>query len=114
MQLDGLKPTPGTNPAERLKGKSKADPGNASAGAKSFGDALARAKSAGQPSPASPAYPAAPAQQTAGGPAPEPALPPAESNIDTIRFRLQSGYYNNPKVADALSDKLSGYFDDVA
>jgi cell division protein FtsN len=105
MQLDGLKPTPGTTPAERLKGKPMADPGAGSAGAKSFGDAFAKARAAGPPAPSAPASPA---------PASEQAPPPAESHIDTIRFRLQSGYYNNPKVADAVSDKLSGYFDDVA
>ena len=55
-----------------------------------------------------PSVPAVPVQS------PEPPAPSADSHIDTIRFRLQTGYYNNPKVDDALSDKLSGYFDDVA
>lgn len=102
MQLDGLKPTPGTHPADRLAGKPKAEP---KPGAKSFGDAFAKAKAAGQPAPSVPAVPVQ---------SPEPPAPSADSHIDTIRFRLQTGYYNNPKVDDALSDKLSGYFDDVA
>jgi hypothetical protein len=104
MQLDGLKPTSGANPAERLKGKPKAETGSGSAGAKSFGDAFAKAKAAGQAAPAVPSAPAASGQVP----------PPSDNPIDLVRFRLQTGYYNNPKVDDALSDKLSGYFDDVA
>jgi hypothetical protein len=40
--------------------------------------------------------------------------PSAQEYLETIRFRLKTGYYDNPKLDDALSDKLSGYFDDAA
>jgi hypothetical protein len=108
MQLDGLRSTRGANPTGRPAGKPKAEPGSErGSGAKSFGDAFAKAKAAGQDVPPTASGPA-------GSNAPEQASPPSDSHIDAIRFRLQTGYYNNSKVDDALSDKLSGYFDDIA
>lgn len=98
MKVDGLH---SGGPLDRVPGK-KPEP---KVGGKSFADALGKAQAAGQP--AAPAAAAAPAPESAPP-------PPMDSHIDTIRFRLQSGYYNSPKVDDALSDKLSGYFDDVA
>ncbi len=112
MKLDGLTPSQGPKPVDRLAGKAKAEP---KAGGKSFADALGKAQAGA--SPAAGAAPA-PASQPAAVPA-EPqsdqvAPPPMDSHMDTVRFRLQSGYYNNPKVDDELSDKLSGFFDEIA
>jgi hypothetical protein len=100
MQLDGLKSSQGPQGPDRGAGPRKADP---KAGGKSFADALGKAQAQNQPVPA----------ENAPKPDAQP-LPSGDSHLDAIRFRLQSGYYNNPKVDDALSDKLSGFFDDVA
>lgn len=101
MQVDGIHPN-GPDSLDKLSGKRKAEP---KAGGKSFADALGKARSGAQP-------PAAPPQAVppTGGDQP----PPMDNHIDTVRFRLQSGYYNNSKIDDAISDKLSGFFDDVA
>lgn len=108
MKLDGLTPSKGTDPLDRLSGKAKAK-AEPKAGGKSFADALGKAQGGPPPAPAG----QAPVESSA--PSVEPsAPPPMESHMDTIRFRLQSGYYNNPKVDDELSDKLSGFFDEIA
>lgn len=106
MNLDGLTPSKGPDPLDRLAGKAKAK-AEPKPGGKSFAEALGKAQAgpapAAQPSAAPPAVPADQAE-----------APPMESHMDTIRFRLQSGYYNNPKVDDELSDRLSGFFDEIA
>jgi hypothetical protein len=101
MQLDGLKSSQGPQGPDRGAAR-KAEP---KAGGKSFADALGKAQAGQQPA----AAPEAP--KPASEPLPEPSM---GSHLDMIRFKLQSGYYNDAKVDDALSDKLSGYFDDVA
>lgn len=103
MRLDGLTPSQGPQGPDRPAGARKAEP---KAGGKSFADALGKAQA--QPKPAAPAEAAKPSEQA------PPQEPSFGSHIDAIRFRLQSGYYDSPKVNDALGDKLSGYFDDVA
>lgn len=103
MHLDGLTPSQGPQGPDRPAGTRKAEPKQ---GGKSFGAALEKAQAQqGQAKPAD-----APAASNAE-PSPEQSF---GSHIDAIRFKLQSGYYDSPKVNDALGDKLSGYFDDVA
>ena len=106
MKLDGLTPSQGPKGVDRLAGKAKAEP---KAGGKSFADALGKAQADAAPAPAS--QPSAAPATPEGA---EAAPPSMDSHMDTIRFRLQSGYYNNPKVDDELSDKLSGFFDEIA
>jgi hypothetical protein len=60
------------------------------------------------------AAPEASATKHAEPKASQEATPSAQEYLETIRFRLKTGYYDNPKVDDALSDKLSGYFDEAA
>ncbi len=112
MKLDGVNPSQGAQPTDRTADTRKAGP---KAGGKSFADALGKARAGAAEDAAGPGVPAA-GNPPAADPATRPPLdaPAADSHIDTIRFRLQTGYYNNPKVDDILSDKLSGYFDDVA
>lgn len=81
--------------------------------------------------PAAPASPPeAPAsvapEETAGkpiAPGAEPAEGSAESggesasfedHMEQVRLRLKSGYYTSKNIDEALSDRLSGYFDDLA
>jgi hypothetical protein len=100
MKVDGVAPGQG-NQADKLAAK-RAQP----APAKSFADALKKASQ----TPGAPASGAPAAHPPVGNDLP----PPADDHMGTIKYRMQTGYYNNPKVDDALSDKLSGYFDDVA
>lgn len=108
MQFDGLKSTQGPQGPDRGAAPRKADP---KAGGKSFADALGKAKAQAQPTAAGTAASPSTPEPPKADPAPEPFM---GSHIDAIRLKLQSGYYNNPKIDDALSDKLSGFFDDVA
>jgi hypothetical protein len=131
MQLDGLKSNGPIRP-DKGAAQRKADP---KADGKSFADILTKAKQA--PKPAQPPNPSdgpvpAPFQPTrfptgdavapetadprpdAKAQASQEAAPSAQEYLETIRFRLKTGYYDNPKVDDALSDKLSGYFDEAA
>lgn len=114
MKLDGVTPSHGPQGPDRTAGPRKAEP---KAGGKSFADLLGKAQGAGGPPAGAPAAPADAASQAMPpmDPVARPNMgePPADNHIETIRQRLQSGYYNNPKVDDALSDKLTGYFDDV-
>ena len=34
-------------------------------------------------------------------------------HMDLVRFRLKTGYYASKAINDALTDKLSGYFDEL-
>lgn len=36
------------------------------------------------------------------------------NHMEMVKLRLKSGYYNNSNVDDALSEKLTGFFDDLA
>lgn len=110
MKLDGITPSQGQGPVERNR---KADSKPAG---KSFADFLGKAKDAGAiPNPAGSAAASAAAGAAAApeGPA-SSAPPPMGDNLDAIRFRLQSGFYKDGKIDDVLSDKLSGFFDEIA
>jgi hypothetical protein len=52
--------------------------------------------------------------QASGSPA--PADPDADfaNHMEMVRFRLKTGYYDSKAIEDALSEKLSGYFDELA
>jgi hypothetical protein len=114
MQIDGLHPNGAHGPdsASRSgKGVSGPRKGDGKAEGKSFADALGKAKAAAGPQPASQAP--APPPGTGPADAPPPEMGSQGSHIDLIRMRLQTGYYNTHKVDDALSEKLSDYFDDA-
>jgi hypothetical protein len=135
MQIEGPKKNSLSSPTDAASraGMPAAGIGKAGAkaGAKSFSDILGRAKAGQAPAPQPPSNPVAagpsgapvlPARAAARPPVANPAAPPSsvpaeatpENHMDLIRFRMKTGYYNNPQVDDALGDKLSGYFDDAA
>lgn len=112
MRIEGTQPNKGISGENA--GGAKASP---KAGGKSFGAALEKAASAlsrnanppatpasGHSGPASPSKPAAPADGAATTPA---------DSLEMIRFRMKTGYYNSKSLDDALTDKLTGYFDDL-
>jgi hypothetical protein len=105
MKLDGITPSQGPGPLDRNR---KPD---SKAGGKSFADALGKAQANPPPVPGA-ALPAAASNPAGDIPAVD--SPSMGDPLDAIRFRLQSGYYNNAKIDDALSDRLSGYFDEIA
>jgi hypothetical protein len=37
-----------------------------------------------------------------------------ESHMDLVKLRLKAGYYSSSNMDEALSDKLTGYFDELA
>lgn len=94
-------------------------------GAKSFGAELKKAVSSGKGSP-----PPAPAKSLAHEAASgtesvsKEAIPakakaaeePAsfEDHLAMVKLRVQSGYYTSKSIDDALSDRLTGYFDELA
>ena len=103
-------------------------------GGKSFAAALKQAAeekppvpdvSAPMPSrPAGASPSAAPASAPEASDAPAAAAPgPGEASADTpvsfadhmemVRYRLKTGYYASKSIEDALTEKLSGYFDDL-
>ncbi len=47
------------------------------------------------------------------GPVAESGISP-EDHMETIKFRMKTGYYNDISVGDAISEKLSAIFDDQA
>jgi hypothetical protein len=125
MKIEGTAPTQGPD-GRRFSAAKSAPPAE---GGKSFG-ALLKKAAAGKPAPATPPA-SAPAGQTAQTPASAPAPAPAETkpavageaadapesfanHMEMVKLRLKSGYYNNTNVNDALSEKLTGYFDDLA
>lgn len=59
---------------------------------------------------------ASPGGTPAGGAEGPKVRPPTSfaDHMEQVRYRLQSGYYSSKAIEDALSDKLSGYFDDLA
>src|SRR5689334_22463899 len=124
MKIEGTAPTQGPD-GRRFSAAKSAPPKE---GGKSFG-ALLKKAGEGKPVPAAPPAAASiPAAQTAPAAAPAPAetkaAPAAAESADTpeafanhmemVKLRLKSGYYNNTNVDDALSEKLTGYFDDLA
>ena len=122
MKIDGTAPTQG--PEGRRFQAAKSIP--AKEGGKSFGALLKKAAGApaGTPAPAPSAGAATspPVQaQTSPVSEPKPAKQDAESSpadfanhMEMVKLRLKSGFYNNTNVEDALSEKLTGFFDDLA
>jgi hypothetical protein len=112
MKVNGLTPGQG-NPADKLGAakRPQAAPG------KSFADALKKAAQGASEAPSTPA-PAAHPGAAAATPSEAAKYPAAESSAEThlatIKHRMQTGYYDSKKVEDAISDKLSGYFDEIA
>lgn len=130
MEIRNQKPVSGTEPR-----RFSAKPAGAKAGAKSFASALDKAVSGSAPGkPASevsetpqpaegaapPAVAKTPLAEDGKTPADAAAAAPADSeaafadHMDMVRFRLKTGYYASKALDDALTDKLSGYFDELA
>ena len=122
MKIDGTAPTQG--PEGRRFQAAKSIP--AKEGGKSFGALLKKAAGApaGTPASAPSAAPAPSGPVQAQAPAisePVPRKKDAESgpadfanHMEMVKLRLKSGFYNNTNVEDALSEKLTGFFDDLA
>ncbi|MDQ3001696.1 MAG: hypothetical protein M3Y08_10600 [Fibrobacterota bacterium] len=127
MKIEGKIPTEG--PEGRRFQASKSAP---LSGGKSFGAELKKAAAFGK----APAEPAPVNTQTAAE-TPVPEDPPGiesvahlktkaskgktaeesatfENHMELVKLRLQSGYYTSKTVDDALSDRLTGYFDELA
>ncbi|GEM_PF-2425854 len=135
MQIDGSAPVKGTQ-GDRTAASKPASKGDG----KSFAAAFKKASTAHPLVPTTPPVPPAPASATTAAnqpapvpeakcdPAPENALQnsaakegpvknaaiSAEDHMETIKFRLKSGYYNTKNVDEALTDKLTGFFDELA
>lgn len=132
MKIDGTAPTQG--PEGRRFQAAKSIP--AQAGGKSFGALLKKAAEApsntAQPAAAPVSSPAVSSEAPAASASPESSQVPAASETKTVKkgagsdsadfashmemvkLRLKSGFYNNTNVDDALSEKLTGFFDDLA
>ena len=41
-------------------------------------------------------------------------VPDGDNYLETIKFRMKSGYYNTKTVDEALTEKLTGFFDELA
>ncbi|MBW8887007.1 MAG: hypothetical protein JF616_04530 [Fibrobacteres bacterium] len=129
MEIKNNKPAESSEPRRFSAGRAVSKPG-----ANSFAAALKKASDAAPaPKAAAPALPDAPQpldtaaapqsqeSQTAGkSPAAQSEAPPADSDaafadhMELVRFRLKTGYYASKAINDALTDKLSGYFDELA
>ena len=119
MKIEGNKPTQGTEGRRFTAGRA----GAPKEAGKSFGDLVKKA-AAEPPAPAAaaPAPAAASAGKAAEAKAGEakPEAPAKEGetsfadHMETVRFRLKTGYYSSKAIDDALSDKLTGYFDELA
>jgi hypothetical protein len=126
MRIEGTQPNKGISGENA--GSAKASP---KSGAPSFGAALKKAAAAQSrtigspalPDPGSAGTPAAPlpgAQTTQpaaaaskpASPADEAALSP-EDHLEMIKLRMKTGYYNSKTLDDALTEKLTGFFDDL-
>lgn len=129
MQVERNKPVAGSETRRFTAG-----PSAPRAGGKSFAAALKQAASGQAPAPAAPdparsgtapAPAAGPSRAEAaapatGGEAPSPpARPEGETpvsfadHMELVRYRLKTGYYDSKAIEDALTEKLSGYFDDL-
>ena len=131
MEIRGNKPAEGSEARRFSAGRTPPKPG-----ARSFGAVLKKAVSDPDPAPASAEThsemaPAAqvPAEKASEGASasqapgasrapesPAPASPETSfaDHMEMVRFRLKTGYYASKAIDDALTDKLSGYFDDMA
>lgn len=124
MKIEGKAPTQGPD-GRRFSAAKSAPPKE---GGKSFGALLKKAGEDKSIPAATPAAASIRAAQTVPAPAPisaEPKAAPAAAepsdtpeafanHMEMVKLRLKSGYYNNTNVDDALSEKLTGYFDDLA
>ena len=126
MKIDGK-----TSAQGHVKGPVKGPEGSrfqadtsktAKEGGKSFGALLKKATEP-KPAPATGSaalsIPSAPAEAKVPNDkalAQEAKTEPADfaSHMEMVKMRLKSGYYNNTNVNDALSEKLTGFFDDLA
>lgn len=130
MEIRGNKPAEGSEARRFSAGRTPPKPG-----AKSFGAALKQAVTGADPAPApaetpvgtapkaqvppekaSEGDPAPPASAASGATASGAAASPETSfadHMEMVRFRLKTGYYASKAIDDALTDKLSGYFDDL-
>lgn len=116
MKIDGTAPTQG--PEGRRFQAAKSIP--AKSDGKSFGALLKKAAEV----PPMAAQAAAAQVSSPETPAPAVSKPgkksadsdPADfaNHMEMIKLRLKSGFYNNTNVNDALSEKLTGFFDDLA
>ena len=125
MKIDGTAPTQGPEGSRFQAAKSI----TAKEGGKSFGALLKKATEAKPvPAPGS-AAPATGSAAVSTPSAPAEAKVPRDnvqarkdesetadfaSHMEMVKMRLKSGYYNNTNVNDALSEKLTGFFDDLA
>jgi hypothetical protein len=120
MKIEGQAPTQGPD-GRRFSASKSASPKE---GGKSFGALLKKASDTdAAPSKAAPIASAhsapAPTESEApaagSNPAASEAAPQSfDSHMEMVKLRLKSGYYNNTNVNDALSEKLTGFFDDLA
>ena len=119
MKIDGNKPTQGTE-GRRFTAARAGAPKEAG---KSFGDLVKKAAAEPAPAPAPAQAPVAKAETKAADAKPEAATSAAAAkegdasfadHMETVRFRLKTGYYSTKAIDDALSDKLTGYFDELA
>ena len=128
MKIEGT-PKPQGSETRRFSAAKPSAPGG-----KSFGDALKKAAAAPAPESPLPAQPsldssvqarpgldATPAPTAAGAAAGNPgpvksAANPAsfENHMEMVKLRLKSGYYSGSNIDEALSDRLTGYFDELA
>lgn len=112
MRIDGIQPN--QDASGEKAGGAKATPPD---GGKSFGAALEKAAAArsrnlnAPPAPDPGGPPEAKAPPSAGA-AEATGAPPADP-LELIRFRMKTGYYNSKSLDDALTDKLTGFFDDL-
>jgi hypothetical protein len=127
MKIEGKIPTQG--PEGRRFQASKSAP---VAGGKSFGAELKKAVASGtgpaQPAlaktlPASDPVIAEEASSAESAAKPETKASKGKSaeesasfdeHMELVKLRLKSGYYTSKTVDDALSDRLTGYFDELA
>ena len=84
-------PTPLPSPRADLGPIGKSIPKD---GGRAFGEAFANALGTSQPTAAKAAS--------------------SEDHLKAIKLRMETGYYNTKSVTDALSEKLTGIFDELA
>jgi hypothetical protein len=122
MEIRGNKPAEGSEARRFSAGRPAPKPG-----AKSFGAVLKQAvtDTGSAPAPVEPPRGEASQAQAAAEKAQEGASAPASSDapaspetsfadhMEMVRFRLKTGYYASKAIDDALTDRLSGYFDEL-
>ncbi len=129
MEIKNNKPVEGSEPRRFSAGRAASKPG-----ASSFAAALKKASEAAPAAQGGAPVPPEPPQPIENAAAPEPQASPTDGespaskaeaapadpdaafadHMELVRFRLKTGYYASKAINDALSDKLSGYFDELA